>query len=314
MFPTLPCPFFPTLLWLMRNLLQCFLIPSCLLTGSSIISTKLNGPNFLHWFAAIKTFLVSRDKVLYIEQIPPSVTDAKWLREWRCPRSFLALNFRGALDQCWCDSSPNCLCSLHICFWYLGWSTESMNYVKTSSRWSKEIALSSSTTTLLRANGKNWASSSHILKPCQCGRCSRNNWKLSLSCLALMIVIALPSSGYCQVVTYPRWMYFFLACLGSPLLIMIRHSQIMMWLWPPPCAHLPLHLEGEVMVVWGLEMVGDPVSSEKIVFVISATGMVMPQTMLAKIWQAWLGETDLKGPFALYWRSSCLFLLRGCCS
>lgn len=252
---------------------------SDLLAGSSIISTKLNGPNFLHWFAAINTFLVSRDKVLYIEQIPPSVTDAKWLREWRCPRSFLALEFHGALDQCWCDSSPNCLNSLHICFWYLGWSPDSMNYVKKSSRWSKEIALSSSTTVLLRANGKNWASSNHILKPCQCGRCSRNNWKLPLSCLVLMIFIALLSSSYCQVVTYPHWMYLFLACIGSPLLIMISSSR------------------GRDHGRMGSRGGGRSSFQREDRFVISATGMVMSLTSVGKNLASLIGRNRSQSTF-----------------
>lgn len=87
--PTLPCPLLPPLLWLTRNLLLCLQnkkpspvltesekpILFNFLTSSSINSIKLNDTKFLHWSTAIKTFLISKDKLSYMEK------DPKWVKE-----------------------------------------------------------------------------------------------------------------------------------------------------------------------------------------------------------------------------------------
>lgn len=51
------------------------------LTSSSIITTKLNGPNFLQWSTANKTYVLSRDKLHYIEEDTEEERDARWLKE-----------------------------------------------------------------------------------------------------------------------------------------------------------------------------------------------------------------------------------------
>lgn len=60
-----------------------------LLSGSSITSTKLNDPNFVHWSATIKTFLQSKDKLHYIVSEPIGEKDAKWIKEDAQVRSWL---------------------------------------------------------------------------------------------------------------------------------------------------------------------------------------------------------------------------------
>lgn len=53
-----------------------------LIGGSSITTTKLNGsPNVIWWSASITNFLISKDKLHYIEEKPPKQPDAKWVKD-----------------------------------------------------------------------------------------------------------------------------------------------------------------------------------------------------------------------------------------
>lgn len=53
-----------------------------LISGSFVTTTNLCGSsNFLQWSAAITTFLISKDRLHYIEDVPPKEVDSKWIRE-----------------------------------------------------------------------------------------------------------------------------------------------------------------------------------------------------------------------------------------
>lgn len=56
--------------------------------GCPITTTKFNSPNFIYWSNAIKMFLMSRDKLYYIDK------DAKWIKEDAQVRSWLWNNMK----------------------------------------------------------------------------------------------------------------------------------------------------------------------------------------------------------------------------
>lgn len=61
-----------------------------LLNNSSITSTKLAGSKNYHpWSAAIKTFLISKEKLRYIEEGKPSIAIPTWEKEDAQVRSWL---------------------------------------------------------------------------------------------------------------------------------------------------------------------------------------------------------------------------------
>lgn len=51
-----------------------------LINGSSIARTKLNGKNFLQWLSRIKTFIISKDKLKYIEEEQSDVSSSESIR------------------------------------------------------------------------------------------------------------------------------------------------------------------------------------------------------------------------------------------
>lgn len=51
-----------------------------LINGSSITKTKLDGKSFLQWSAQIKTFIISKDKLKYIEEEQSDVSSSEWIR------------------------------------------------------------------------------------------------------------------------------------------------------------------------------------------------------------------------------------------
>lgn len=52
-----------------------------LLNATSITTTKLYGKNYLQWSSAVKTFLISKEKLKYIEQDMPEETSSDWVKE-----------------------------------------------------------------------------------------------------------------------------------------------------------------------------------------------------------------------------------------
>lgn len=49
--------------------------------GTSITTTRLDGKNFLQWSAAVKTYLISKEKLKYIEEEPADATNSEWIKE-----------------------------------------------------------------------------------------------------------------------------------------------------------------------------------------------------------------------------------------